>query len=322
LRLLAKRPADRPESAQAVIAQLQAIENLISQPISRPDSPAAALAPAASSAAAAQRIRSASQPTPPAAGTPAPVPTIRGSTILLVEPSRSQAVIIRGYLQKLGYQDIPTVPSGEKALESARNAPPAVVISAMHLADMTGMQLAQKMRAENPGSSPGFVLITSQTDAQEANLSGLAVNTVRLHKPFDETQLATALAAAGVGAPLRRRVLVVDDSAAARVHIRSVLAGLELHHIVEAGDGAEAVAILEKDAFDLVVTDYNMPRLDGRGLLEFIRQRSSNPAVPVIVVTTETNPDKLAALRQLGVSAICDKSFPPEAVRAVVDKLR
>jgi two-component system chemotaxis response regulator CheY len=116
-------------------------------------------------------------------------------------------------------------------------------------------------------------------------------------------------------------VLVVDDSAAARSHIRGVLGGLGLDRVVEAPDGAAAVRLLEKEAFDLVVTDYNMPRLDGRGLIEFIRRRSATPSVPVIVVTTETDPAKLAAVRRLGVAAVCDKSFRPDVVRGVVQGL-
>jgi two-component system chemotaxis response regulator CheY len=263
-----------------------------------------------------------------AAGTPG----IAGTTALLVEPSRSQAVIIRGYLQKLGFQDIPTVPSGQKALEVARNVPPRVVISAMHLADMTGVQLAQAIRAEASLSSTGFVLITSQADVPEANLQSQAGGPVRLPKPFDLDQLAQALSAATGGAgrqtlpagpadPGRLRVLVVDDSAAARAHIRGVLAGLGLHHLAEAADGAEAVALLEKENYDLVVTDYTMPRLDGRGLVEYIRHRSSTPSVPVIMVTTETDPARLDAVRRLGVSAICDKRFRPEVVRGVLERL-
>jgi two-component system chemotaxis response regulator CheY len=262
---------------------------------------------------------------------PARTPGTAGTTVLLVEPSRSQAVIIRGYLQKLGFQEISTAPSGQKALAIARDASPWVVISAMHLADMTGVQLAQQMRAEKQFASTGFVLITSQADTQEANLLSQAGNIIRLPKPFDVDQLAQALATAtgsppgqatpGEAVPGDLRVLVVDDSAAARVHIRSVLAGVGLRHIVEAADGAEAVSLLEKENYDLVVTDYTMPRLDGRGLIEFIRQRSSNPSVPVIVVTTETDPAKLTSVRQLGVSAICDKSFRPEVVRGVLERL-
>src|SRR5262249_3919317 len=158
----------------------------------------------------------------------------------------------KNYLQKLGIQNVATASSGQKALESARSAPPQVVLSALHLADMTGVQLAQRLRTEEPLAATGFVLITSQTEVQEANLQSPAGNLVRLHKPFDLDQLAQALAAAAGRPPQptaratpadrgRLRVLVVDDSAAARSHIRSVLTGLGLRHIVEAADGAEAV---------------------------------------------------------------------------------
>src|SRR5262249_41621673 len=109
-------------------------------------------------------------------------------TVLLVEPSRSQAAILRGSLQKIGSPESPTAPSGQKDLEIARSAPPRVVISAMHLADMTGVQLAQKMRAEEALASTGFILITSQADAEEANLLGPAGQVVRLPKPFDLDQ--------------------------------------------------------------------------------------------------------------------------------------
>jgi two-component system chemotaxis response regulator CheY len=263
---------------------------------------------------------------------PAIRPDTSGRTALLVEPSRTQAVIVRKYLQDLGFPDVRTAPSGEKALEMARNAPPCVVISAMHLADMTGVQLAQAMRAEALLASAGFILITSQGDLQEANLLRQAEHTVRLSKPFDLNRLAQALAeVVGEQAPAftsadadvasRLRVLVVDDSAAARSHVRGVLGGLGMCQIIEAADGAEAVSLLEKQAFDLVVTDYNMPRLDGRGLLDFIRHRSSTPSVPVILVTTETDPVKLDAVRRLGVSAICDKSFKLEVVRGVMKRL-
>lgn len=246
-------------------------------------------------------------------------PSSTGVTILLVEPSRSQAVIIRSYLQKLGFKDVVTAPSGKEALERARSAPPWAVVSAKHLADMTGPELAQSMRKDGLRSSTGFVLITSQTDAADSDSESAGV--VRLPKPFDADRLAQALAAATSGTG-NLRVLVVDDSTVARAHVRKVLGGLGLSHIVEAADGLDAAVLLGKETFDLVVTDYNMPRLDGQGLLDYIRNRSASPAVPVIVVTTETDPAKLEAMRRLGVAAICEKSFKPEVVRGILERLK
>jgi CheY-like chemotaxis protein len=340
-RMVAKKPEQRFATMAEVVAALETSTLALETKSMQPDRPtatqAAAPTPTVEFAPAGQNTGAAEAANQTVDSRPAGTPRTAGMTVLLVEPSRTQAVIIRGYLQKLGFQEVPTTPSGQKALEIARDAPPRVVISAMHLADMTGVQLALKMRAEEPLSSTGFILITSQADAHEANLWSQVGHTVRLPKPFDLDQLAQALSVARgrSGEPHRigsarqasrtpsgsLRVLVVDDSAAARVHIRSVLAGLGLRHIVEAADGAEAVTLLEKQTYDLVVTDYTMPRLDGRALIDFIRHRSSTPSIPVIVVTTETDPARLEAVRQLGVSAICDKCFKSEVVRGILEKL-
>ena len=252
-------------------------------------------------------------------------------TALLVEPSRSQAVIIRNYLQGLGFSEISTQPSVEKALESARKAPPRVVVSTLHLNDMTGVELARRMRAEQSLAAVGFVLISSESDAPEVQSLSQIGPIIRLTKPFSAEQLAEALKAA-TGASSRStpaasleaadqiRILVVDDSTAARGHIRRVLTGAGLSCIVEAKDGEQAVALLKNERFDLVVTDYNMPHLDGRGLIDFIRNQSSTPSLPVILVTTETDPAKLEAVRRLGVEAICDKSFPLEVIRQILQR--
>jgi CheY-like chemotaxis protein/tRNA A-37 threonylcarbamoyl transferase component Bud32 len=336
-RMLAKQPEERFASMAEVVAALEGLALPPDPQPRRPVEPAAGRPGTLPVPAVAAPAAPDTAPAPgPANQTidlqPAGKPGTAGMTILLVEPSRAQSVIIRKYLEELGFHDVLPAPSGQRALEIARGAPPRVLISAMQLPDMTGLQLAQAMRAEPPLSSAGFVLITSQADAQQANMLSPAGNTVRLPKPFDLGGLARALAAAtgspprensaaAPGTARRPRVLIVDDSAAARGHIRGVLAGLGVRHTVEAADGAEAVALLEKEAFDLVVTDYHMPRLDGRGLIAFIRQCGPTPSVPVIVVTTETDPARLEAVRQLGVSAICDKSFNPEAVRGLVERL-
>src|SRR5262249_59645745 len=122
--------------------------------------------------------------------------------------------------------DVLVLSSGQKALEAARAAPPAVVVSAMHLPDMTGVQLAQALRADPALSSSGFVLITSKADAPEATGLSKAGRVVALSKPFPLEQLAEALGAAlgaGPGGPAPatpeapghlRRLVVGDDGPA------------------------------------------------------------------------------------------------------------
>ena len=257
---------------------------------------------------------------------PAGVPGMLRLKVLLVEPSRTQAGIIRSYLQAHGVQDSVSVASGRAALETVRTTPPDVVVCAMHLSDMTGVQLAQRVRVESK-SAPGFVLISSEAESVEAGSLSKCGNAMLLQKPFTAEKLFEALtlvseqSQAAKRTRARLRVLIVDDSTPARVHIRRVLEGLGLAEFVEAADGAQAVAATATGSFDLIVTDYNMPFMDGRGLVGYLKQNPATATVPIIMVTTETDPANLEAVRQLGVAAVCEKSFPPEVVGNIIDQL-
>src|SRR5262249_15185508 len=117
------------------------------------------------------------------------------------------------------------------------------------------------------------------------------------------------------------KVLIVDDSAAARLHERGILQSLGLRQFSEAADGAQAVALTVGGTFDLVVTDLNMPHMDGSGLIGYLRQNPATAEVPIIMVTTERDPSKLANALRLGASAFCEKSFAVEEVGPILDRL-
>jgi serine/threonine protein kinase len=321
-RMVAKKPDERFSSMAEVVQALEAVTL----------APSTTRQPAAPAFPTTAPARQRDTTTPEGGGQTVDLtpPAPSHMTALLVEPSRSQAVIIRNYLQGLGFNDISTVPSGQKALEMVHQAAPSVVLSSMHLNDMTGVELARQMRGEASLANVGFVLISSESDAPVSHSLNQMGPIIRLTKPFTAEQLATALKSVTACPPPSTpeaspdaeqiRVLLVDDSAVARSQVRRVLAAAGLNCLVEAKDGTEAVARLEKERFDLVVTDYNMPHLDGRGLIEFIRNHSSTPDVPVILVTTETDPAKLEAVRRLGVAAICEKSFPLEVIRQILKR--
>jgi serine/threonine protein kinase/DNA-binding response OmpR family regulator len=269
--------------------------------------------------------------------------------VVLVEPSRTQSGIIRKYLQDQGVPHVVAAGSGQEALTAVHSERPNAVISALHLPDMTGVELAQRIRnqvssgSHDSGSqdSPGFVLISSQDESRDAGTLSKCGKAVLLHKPFTPEKLIEALkvvtalpvpAAASMSGsnpsatPADRsklsllRVLIVDDSASARLHIRGVLEGLGLVRFVEAADGARAVAAITSDAFDLIVTDYNMPYMDGRGLVGFLKKNSATASVPIIMVTSETDPGKLNAIRLLGVT-VCDKNFQRDIVRKIIAQI-
>ena len=252
--------------------------------------------------------------------------------VFLVEPSTTQFTVIAGELQKLGVTRIQQFVSGEAALTAMAKLPPSVVISSLYLPDRLGTELIQAMRNDAELEHIPFILVSSETRAQVLEPIRQSGACAILPKPFNAAQLQRALEASldllnpeqVLKVPIDLdsfRVLIVDDSGMARRHIRHVLENLGIENIVEAANGREAVGLLSETMFDFVVTDYNMPEMDGKELVEYIRTQSWQNFVPILMVTSEGNAGRLAAIEQAGVSAICDKPFEPRTVQQLIEKV-
>lgn len=249
--------------------------------------------------------------------------------VLLVEPSHVQARIIREALTRLGVDRIAVAERGDAALARMCELPPAVVISAMYLPDMSGVDLVHAMRADDALLATPFVLISSETRPQMLEPVRQSGACAIVPKPFSEAQLAAALRATldylnpssmlETDVDLEQlRVLLVDDSPNARRFIRHVLGNLGIENFIEAANGREAMVALAETMVDLVITDYNMPEMDGRELTEYIRTQSWQATVPILMVTSEQNMGRLAAVERAGVSAICDKPFEAGSIRRLI----
>ena len=253
-------------------------------------------------------------------------------TILLVEPSAMQAKCITLSCKELGMERVRLAGSAAEALISMRDLRPDVVISALYLPDMTGTDLIVAMRNEPDLAGVPFILISSETRPQaldpvrQAGVCGI------LPKPFTTVQLSRALDTTidylatehGESIDFRAeelRVLLVDDSPSARKFMRRLLENLGIMDFVEAENGSVAASILADTRVDLVITDYNMPEMDGKGLVDFIRQQSWQASVPIIMVTSEADMGRLAAIEAAGVSGICDKPFEAHVVRDLIGRL-
>jgi two-component system, chemotaxis family, chemotaxis protein CheY len=112
-------------------------------------------------------------------------------------------------------------------------------------------------------------------------------------------------------------VLIVDDSAAIRKILQRVLrqTDLNLGEIAEAGDGTEAVEILKNRTFGLILSDINMPQMDGLQLLARIRGMSHLKNVPVIMITTEGGQGRVMEAVQLGATGYLRKPFTAEQIK-------
>jgi len=114
-----------------------------------------------------------------------------------------------------------------------------------------------------------------------------------------------------------RDVLIVDDSAAIRKILQRVLrqADVPIGQVFEAGDGQEALAMMETQPVGLVMTDINMPNMDGIQLLTRIKAMEQWKDLPVVLVTTEGSQAKVLEAAQLGAAGYVRKPFTAEQIK-------
>lgn len=117
------------------------------------------------------------------------------------------------------------------------------------------------------------------------------------------------------------KVMVVEDSAAMRGLIASIVGQIEGCTVVEAPTGYEALRRLPREAVDLIVTDINMPDINGLELLSFVRRSPNLKSVPVLVVTTEGSERDREKALGLGANAYLVKPFEPDALLEVARRL-
>lgn len=118
------------------------------------------------------------------------------------------------------------------------------------------------------------------------------------------------------------RILIVDDSPAMRAFVRRVidLSGFELSTCLEASNGIEALDCLRREWVDAILTDINMPVMDGE---EFVRQIEGDPllrSIPVIIISTDGTAHRVERMLTLGARGYVVKPFRPEELRAELER--
>ena len=115
-------------------------------------------------------------------------------------------------------------------------------------------------------------------------------------------------------------ILTVDDSPSMRKMVSFTLVGAG-YQVVEAVDGIDAIEKSETQSFDLVLTDQNMPRLDGLGLTRKLREHAQYKSVPILMLTTESSDMMKQAGRTAGATGWLVKPFDPARLIEVIKKV-
>ncbi len=117
------------------------------------------------------------------------------------------------------------------------------------------------------------------------------------------------------------KVLVVDDSSTIRRIVKNTLERIGYPDVVEAENGIDALTKLKEGDIELVMTDWNMPEMDGITLVKSIRASDKFGAVPIIMVTTEAEKNEVMEAMQLGVNDYVVKPFTPDILKEKIQKV-
>jgi two-component system chemotaxis response regulator CheY len=115
-------------------------------------------------------------------------------------------------------------------------------------------------------------------------------------------------------------ILTVDDSASIRQAIKIALGGAG-YKVEEAGNGAEGLSKAEAGAFDLIITDLNMPVMDGLTMIQELRKRGTVVGVPIVFLTTESDDGLKAKAKAAGATGWLTKPFLPDQLVRVASKV-
>ena len=115
-------------------------------------------------------------------------------------------------------------------------------------------------------------------------------------------------------------VLIVDDSSVMRTVIKRILklTGIQIGEMYEAGNGKEGFLMVAKHEIDLILTDINMPVMDGVEFLKRVKSEESFKHIPVIIISTEGRTERIKNIIDIGASGYITKPFKPEDIQKVI----
>ncbi len=117
------------------------------------------------------------------------------------------------------------------------------------------------------------------------------------------------------------KVLIVDDFATMRRILKNILKQLGFKNLLEADDGTTALEVLESNEIDLVISDWNMPKMTGLELLKAVRASEKYAKVPFLMVTAEAQKQNVIEAVQAGVSNYVVKPFTAEGISAKLERI-
>jgi CheY-like chemotaxis protein/class 3 adenylate cyclase len=223
-------------------------------------------------------------------------------------------------LEEAGYEVVSAV-DGEDGLARAAARRPDVVITDVEMPVLDGYGLCKRLKGEAATAHVPVLICSALGEAQDLERGFDAGADDYLVKPVLPEELTTRLSAllAGVTPASRERILVVDDSPAQRHYVADCLAR-QGFAIVTASDGREGLERASETAPALVVSDFDMPRMNGFEMVLALKRDAATRDIPVIMLTARDSRRDVAQMRAAGAAAYLVKPFAQDKCIATVER--
>jgi CheY-like chemotaxis protein len=235
--------------------------------------------------------------------------------VLLADDSSTARQIIKRELIQMGFDDqnIRDAADGEQALKFLAKTGFDMIISDWHMPNMDGLELLKAVKGDNRFKKIPFLMLTTEAEKNKISQAFESSADQYIGKPFTSEPFRQTINKLLVGSNSfdDKKVLVIDDSAVLRTILAKNLeqVGFDKDNIIESSDGEDGLDKLMVDKFDLVITDWYMPNMDGLEFVKLIKEKDHLKKIPLLMVTSEMDARKELEAFNAGISAYIIKPF-------------
>ncbi|MEK9629724.1 MAG: response regulator [Nitrospinota bacterium] len=233
---------------------------------------------------------------------------------LIIDDAPVVLEILRKNLEEMGFaaDNIFEANNGSAGLNLLHEKKVDLIISDWNMPKMDGLELIKTIKDYPNLANTPFIMVTSENEKEKVDDAFKAGVSQYIFKPFKpnyfKEKIIQTLEKNLYGA---KQVMVVDDSMVIRHIIEKQLRQLGFgdFNFINAADGNQALAKLDEYKVDLIITDLHMPEMDGIELVREIRSNEKTELIPVLMVTSDFNADKMLEAYEAGVDEFMQKPF-------------
>ncbi len=239
--------------------------------------------------------------------------------ILVVEDSQVQREVCVEQLRDIGFANIFEAENGIQALEVLKNSSIDLILSDWDMPEMDGLELLKTIKKDTALQNTPFIFLTVHDD-QEKNKEGMIYGAVdyivKPSTPGDLKESIEIIFKRGI-----RNILIVEDSELQREICIVQLQQIGFEKITGATNGVEALNYLESNPVDIIVSDWEMPEMDGLELLKAVKNNPSLKDIPFIILTVYNDLEKNKEALNLGATDYITKPSTPDSLHLKIRKI-